>query len=155
MSGSNYTSWKFKFYLLAKLPMGFLAGLKVDSLDEEKCQVSVPYKWLNQNPFNSMYFAVQSMAAELSTALPCLSEIQKSKKSIAFIIVENKAIFTKKAASRVQFSCSGVTLAAEAVKKAVETGEPLTQTFKTVGVQSNGDIVSEFHFTWSFKLRSS
>jgi hypothetical protein len=35
----------------------------------EGCVATVKHRWINQNPFNSMYFAVQAMAAELSTGL--------------------------------------------------------------------------------------
>jgi len=53
--------------MLRKLPMGFIAGLKMEALDPSKSTVSVRFKWVNQNPFRSLYFAVLSMAAELST----------------------------------------------------------------------------------------
>ena len=31
--------------------MGFISGMRIKALDENKCVVSVPYKWLNKNPF--------------------------------------------------------------------------------------------------------
>ena len=27
--------------------MGFISGMRIKALDEKKCVVSVPYKWLN------------------------------------------------------------------------------------------------------------
>ncbi|MCZ6693800.1 MAG: hypothetical protein O6939_07840, partial [Bacteroidetes bacterium] len=38
------------------------------TLTGNQCQTTIPYKFLNKNPFQSTYFAVQSMAAEASTA---------------------------------------------------------------------------------------
>jgi hypothetical protein len=35
------------------------------------------HRWINQNPFNSMYFAVQAMAAELATGALVMFQIQK------------------------------------------------------------------------------
>ena len=52
-------------FMLAKLPLGVAAGLRVKSLDTERCEVTVPHRWRNKNPFGSMYFAVQAMAAEM------------------------------------------------------------------------------------------
>ena len=56
-------SFKFKLFLLKELPMGFLAGMKVCELTEEKGVVTIPYKYLTKNPFKSMYFACPKCAA--------------------------------------------------------------------------------------------
>ncbi len=54
-----------------------------------------------------MYFAVQSMAAELSTAAHCLAAVQGHTPSIALIIVDMRATFYKKATHRLylQVTC--------------------------------------------------
>ena len=57
----------FKLFSIFKLPLAFLTGLKIEKLKGEKCITSVRLKYLNKNPFRSTYFAVLSMAAELST----------------------------------------------------------------------------------------
>lgn len=145
----------FTLYLFKSLPMGWIAGLRVRELSEEKCITSVPFKRLNKNPFRSTYFAVQSMAAELSTASGCLLAVQGKKPSIAFIIVDLKASFSKKATDRVFFTCEDCNKAFEAVEKCIQSGEAETATFKTVGKMKDGTIVSEFEFTWSFKQRKS
>ena len=62
-----FTTWRLVFFFILKLPMAFLARLRVRELSVDKCLVSVPYNYWNKNPFKSMYFAVQAMAAELST----------------------------------------------------------------------------------------
>ncbi len=135
--------------------MGFFAGMRLRHLDEEKCIASVPFNWITKNPFKSTYFAVQSMAAELSTATPCLLAITGSNPSIAFIIVDLKATFRKKATDTVFFTCSDVQDAFNAVSLAQTTGEPQTVKLKTIGKMKNGIVVSEFEFTWSFKSRKS
>ena len=145
----------FSFYLLFNLPMGWIAGLRIREINEHRCITSVPFKWLNKNPFKSTYFAVQSMAAELSTATSCLLAVEGHKPSIAFIIVDLKANFTKKATGRVYFTCEETMKAFEAVDECIKTGNATQATFKTVGKMKDGTIVSEFEFTWSFKQRSS
>ncbi|WP_370086188.1 thioesterase [Ekhidna sp.] len=146
---------KFPLFLMKSLPMGWIAGLRVRELDGEKCTTSVPFKNLNKNPFKSIYFAVQSMAAELSTATPCLLAITGHQPSVAFIIVDLKANFPKKATDRVFFTCEDGAKAFEAVEKCIATGEAAQATFKTVGKMKDGTVVSEFEFTWSFKQRES
>ena len=145
----------FSFYLLFNLPMGWIAGLRIREINEQRCITSVPFKWLNKNPFKSTYFAVQSMAAELSTATSCLLAVQGHSPSIAFIIVDLKANFTKKATGRVYFTCEDTSKAFDAVDQCIASKESTQATFKTVGKMKDGTVVSEFEFTWSFKQRSS
>ena len=147
--------FKFGLFLMSKLPAGWIAGIRVRELEANHCLTSVPFKWLTQNPFQSIYFAVQSMAAELSTAAPCLLAIEGHKPSIAFIIVDMKATFHKKATGRVYFRCDDGAKAFEAVEKAISSGEAHEATFKTEGTMKDGTVVSSFEFTWSFKQRSS
>ncbi|HQR92027.1 MAG: thioesterase, partial [Sphingobacteriia bacterium 39-39-8] len=66
---------KFRFFLLQKLPSALIAGLKVQEISTLEAVITVKHKWLNQNPFRSMYFAVQSMAAEMSTGLLAFGQL--------------------------------------------------------------------------------
>src|SRR4030065_1874530 len=58
----------FKIVMLFQVPLNFLTGMRIRELNEESCQVTVPYRWRNKNPFKSTFWAVLGMAAELS---PC------------------------------------------------------------------------------------
>ena len=93
----NLTASKLNKFLLFKLPSAFICGVRVAAIDENKCVVSVKHRWINQNPFNSMYFAVQAMAAELSTGALVMFQIQKSGRKISMLVANNKGNFTKKA----------------------------------------------------------
>lgn len=135
--------------------MGWLAGLRIKHIDESRCVTSIPFNWLNKNPFKSIYFAVQSMAAELSTASACLLAVEGLKPSVAFIIVNMKASFSKKAVDRVFFTCEDIHKAFEAVANCINSGDTSHATFKTIGRMEDGTVVSEFEFTWSFKQRKS
>lgn len=146
--------FKFALFLLQKLPMGWIAGIRVRKLDHHSCTTSVPFKFLNQNPFRSTYFAVQAMAAELSTAMPCLLAVTGHSPSIALIVVETKATFHKKAISKAFFTCENGDEAFLAVEHAVTTGQASTATLRTVGKMQDGTVVASFEFTWSFKQRS-
>lgn len=143
----------FRKILFFKLPIAKIAGLKLHSFDEKKSQISVKLGWLNQNPFNSMFWAVQGMAAELSTGLLCITKIKSSKKNISMLVVQMKANFTKKAVGKIIFTCDQGNELDEILKKTIETGEGQTLIMRSVGVDEKGDQVSEFYFTWSFKLK--
>ena len=41
-------------YMAAKMPLGALAGLRIETLDGYQCAVSVPFSWRTKNPFGSI-----------------------------------------------------------------------------------------------------
>ncbi len=140
-------------YLLNGLPMAFLAGIKVKELNENRASTTVKYGWLNKNPFRSIYFAVLSMAAEMSTGILLLYETQDSKPLVSMLIVKNNAAYLKKAVGKITFTCENGKLVADSIKKAKETGEGILIETKTVGKDEAGDVVAEFGFTWSVKVK--
>lgn len=133
--------------------MALLAGLKVRHLDERECRVSVPYNFLTRNPFKSMYFAVQSMAAEFSTALLLVQQIESSKENIALIIVSMNADFVSRAQGQAHFTCESDESISAAIARTVKSGQPETVTLVSVGRSNEGEEVSTFTFTWSVKKR--
>ena len=144
---------KFRLFLLYKLPIAFLAGLRLVKIDDSAAEIRVKHKWINQNPFRSMYFAVQAMAAEISTGLMVFRKIDQSGKSISMLVTNQEAIFTKKATGWNYFRCEDGNLISQAIDRAVETKEGQTVWVTSVAVDSTGDRVSVFKFQWSIKER--
>lgn len=147
-------SWLFRVFLFFKIPLGWASGMKVIELDADHATTTVAHRWLNQNPFKSMYFAVLAMAAELSTGALALMAIEGIRPSIASIIVGMEAEFVKKATSRVKFSCSEGSKVLETVEKCIASGESESIKLRTEGKTKDGTVVAVFHFTWSFKQRT-
>jgi len=145
---------KMKRFLMFKLPSAFLCGVKLKEIDNSKAVVTVKYKWINQNPFNSMYFAVQSMAAELTTGAIVIKKITESGKKISMLVTNHNGTFTKKAVGLITFTCNDGNLIDEALKRTIKTGEGQTITMKSVGINENGEQVSIYEFEWSIKLKS-
>jgi len=145
---------KMNKYLMFKLPSAYLCGVRLKALDTSKAIVMVKYKWMNQNPFNSMYFAVQSMAAELSTGAIVIKKIQESGEKISMLVTNHSGAFTKKAIGKITFTCNDGVLIDEALLRTIETGEGQVIKMKSVGVDEQGDQVSAYEFEWSVKLRS-
>lgn len=137
-----------------KLPSAWLCGIRTKSIDENKCIVTVKHRWINQNPFNSMFWAVQGMAAEFTTGAMVMTQIRNSGKKISMLVASNNASFTKKATGRITFTCIDGHLIKEAIDKTIETGEGEVFWMKSVGVDEVGDIVSTFNFEWTVKVRS-
>jgi len=143
----------FKLFSIVKLPLAFFTGLKIEKLNGDECITSVRLKYLNKNPFRSTYFAVLSMAAELSTGAIALLAAEGHHPSVAKIITSMRADFVKKATGRTRFTCAEGEKLFSAVDKAIETKEARLETVSSVGCDENGDVVARFEFTWSFKQR--
>ena len=137
-----------------KLPSAYLCGVRLKELEQTKAVATVKYRWINQNPFNSMYFAVQSMAAELTTGALVIQQIQESGRKISMLVTNHSGAFTKKAVGRITFTCNDGVLINEALKRTVETGEGQTIQMKSIGVNEAGEHVSVYEFEWSVKLKS-
>jgi len=144
---------KLNKFLFFKLPSAFLCGVRVKHIDDTKCVVSVKHRWINQNPFNSMYFAVQAMAAELSTGALVMHYIQKSGKNVSMLVANNKGNFTKKATGRITFECNDGPLAEQAIQEAISTKEGQTFWMKSIGTNEKGEQVSEMDFEWSVRAK--
>lgn len=148
------TPAKINLYTMFKLPSVYLTGIRVKELSDKTCVTSVKHRWINQNPFKSLFWAVQGMAAELSTGSMVIGGIEESGKSISMLVANNKATFTKKARGRINFTCNDGHLIREAIKATVETGEGQTFWMKSTGTDQEGDIVSVFDFEWTVRLRA-
>ncbi len=145
---------KFRLFMLQRLPSALFAGLRIKTFEEQQAVVSVKYKWFNQNPFRSMYFAVQSMAAEMSTGLLASGQVYQRDPAVSMLVVGLEAKFFKKAIDTISFTCADGEAIANIVAESSATGEAKTITCKSIGTNIAGDIVSEFYITWSFKRKT-
>jgi len=145
---------KLNTFLMFKLPAAYFCGVRTKYLDDTKCIVSVKHRWINQNPFKSMFWAVQGMAAELTTGALVMTKIKASGKKISMLVANNNATFTKKATGRIMFECRQGHLIETAVANAIETGEGQTVILHATGKNKDGVEVSSFNFEWTIKLKS-
>jgi hypothetical protein len=67
---------KLRLFMLRKLPMAWLAGLRLTALTPAAATVTIRYKYLTQNPFRSIYFACLAMAAELASGIQAMLHTQ-------------------------------------------------------------------------------
>jgi len=143
--------FKFRLFMLKSLPSAFFSGLQVTEIEEDKAVVSIPFKFLTQNPFKSIYFASQAMAAELSTGVLALSHIHKKNPRVSMLVFNMRADFVKKATKKVFFTCNDGIKIKNAIDDSIKTGEGVTVEAKATGKNTEGEIISEFYFTWTFK----
>ena len=147
------TPKKVNVFMLLKLPLAYLGGVRVKTVSEEQSTVEIRYKWMNQNPFKSMFWAAQGMAAEMSTGVLVMKAIEKSKEKVSMLVTHQEANFFKKATGTIIFTCAGGKEISEAINRSKETKEGQVIVLTSEGKNEDGVVVSIFSFEWSLKVK--
>lgn len=148
------TPFRLKMFMLFNLPLAFLAGLKLESLDHSVSKVSVRFGYLTKNPFKSIYFAVLCMAGELASGIMCLAAVKKSNVPVSMLVTEMEVKFMKKAVGKIVFTCNEGARIEEAVQLTVESKQASSVKTKSVGTDEQGVVVAEMDILWSFKAKA-
>ena len=149
----QYSPRNLNLFFLFKIPSAYFTGIRTRYIDDQKAILTVRHRWINQNPFRSLYFGVQAMAAEIATGVLVMKNIRNSKRNISMLVTHQQGNFTKKATGLITFTCNDGLLISEVIQKAIETGEGQTLVLKSVGVNEDNVVVSSFEFHWGIKVR--
>ena len=144
---------KYTFFLLFQLPSAFFCGVRLKYLDSFKSIVSINHSWFNKNPFKSIFWAAQGMAAELTTGSLIKNAIKESGVNVSYLVVENKSSFYKKATGKIIFECNQGKELQDLFNSFDKDNNKAIIELKSIGTDSNNIKVSEFSFTWSLKVR--
>ena len=147
------TPKRVNLFMLLKLPLAYIGGVRVKTLSEEQATVKITHKWMNQNPFKSMFWAAQGMAAEMSTGVLVMKAIEDSKEDVSMLITHQEASFYKKATGEILFTCKGGNEISKAIKMSKINKEGQVVQLITEGKNENGVVVSKFSFEWSLKVK--
>jgi hypothetical protein len=148
-----FTPFKLNLFLLKKIPIAWLAGIRVKKISDDETVISLKYHWLNQNPFRSVYFGVLIMAGELSTGIPLFTYLKRKNLNMSMLVVAHHSIFHKKATGRITYTFSDYETVKINIDKAVATGESVKFDLKVSAINENGEKVADFSYTWSVKQR--
>lgn len=149
----RFTKSKINQFLLLKVPSAYFTGVRVEHIADNKAVVKVKHRWISQNPFNSLYYGVQAMAAELSTGVLVLKKIAQNKKNISMLVTKQSATFTKKGRGIVRFICDDGSKIDQAISETIKTGEGQTILLHSQGINESNEIVSTFEFEWSLRIK--
>ena len=151
---AKYTVGNLNKFLLFKLPSAYLSGVRVKSFGDNEAVATVKHRWINQNPFRSLYWATQGMASELATGILVMKKIKDSGRQISMLVRAQQGEFTKKATGRINFLCDEGHLIDQAIEQSIASGEGQTVTLTANGIDEQGDQVSSFSYTWGIKVKS-
>jgi hypothetical protein len=144
---------QFKFFLLSKLPASFFAGLSIQEFTTTKSVVRVKHSWFTQNPFRSMYFAVEAMAAEMASGMLVFGQVYKRQPAISMLVVKMEVDFVKKATGVILFTCDEGEKIQEQINQSIQDGEAKTFICTSTGKNELNETVAVFNITWSVKAK--
>ncbi|RZK24299.1 MAG: DUF4442 domain-containing protein [Hymenobacter sp.] len=144
--------FKLRLFLLRRLPLAWLAGLRLVALTPAAATVTIRYQYLTQNPFQSIYFAALAMAAELASGMQAMLHTQGGG-AVSMLVVGLEAEFTKKAVGLIAFTCPDGAAIEAAVTASRATGEGRTVCCTSTGRNEAGDVVAVFRVRWSFRAK--
>lgn len=150
---SKFTIKNMNKFLLFKLPSAYFSGVRVSKLTAKEVEATVKHRWINQNPFKSLYWATQGMASELTTGVLVMKHINDSGKKISMLVTQQTGNFYKKATGRITFSCKDGDDIKNAIDKTIETGEGQVVELKSKGYNEDGVAVSSFTYQWSVRVK--
>lgn len=102
-----------------------------------------------------MYFAVQLMAAELSTGALVMQNIRQSQTPLSMLVAQQNSVYHKKITGRVFFSCQEGHVIDQAIQKAIQTGEGQVFSLKSIGTNAMGEVLTETEFIWTVKVKKT
>ncbi|WP_343329515.1 DUF4442 domain-containing protein [Polaribacter staleyi] len=149
----KFTPRKVNLFNLVKLPLAYLGGVRARTITDTEVVVSIKHRWMNQNPFKSMFWAAQGMAAEMPTGVLVMKAIDDSKRKVSMLVTKQEAEFFKKATGKILFSCKGGNEIREAIQKSIATGEGQVIVLTSEGKNKEGVVVSRFQFHWSLRVK--
>ncbi len=149
------TPQKINSFMLFKLPLAYFGGVRVVSLSENTAVVKIKHQWMNQNPFQSMFWAAQGMAAEMSTGILVMQEIQNSNRKVSMLVKHQEGNFFKKATGTIKFSCNDGEKIQEAIQNSITTGEGQVIELNSKGINESGLEMANFVFQWSLKVKNT
>ncbi|WP_010133951.1 DUF4442 domain-containing protein [Ochrovirga pacifica] len=147
------TAKQLNRFLFFKLPSAYWCGVRVATLTKTMCVAKVKLNWFNQNPFQSIYFAVLAMTAELATGALVIKLTRETGHKFSTLVLGTQAEFTKKAVGKIYFKCHEGVSIQKGIDAELLYGEGTQFTLESIGTDETGAIVASFKFTWSIKLK--
>jgi hypothetical protein len=144
--------WIWRLYALKHLPSVVFWRVRIKKLSAGSCEVTMPFAWRTQNPFNSTYFAAQCGAAELSTGALALLHLEGQPKT-SMLVTQFDSKYYKKVSQPLRFICHSGQDIQEAIAAAAKGGEGQQVVALSQAFLPDGTLASEFWVTWSFRRK--
>jgi acyl-coenzyme A thioesterase PaaI-like protein len=139
-----------------RVPVLLFLGPRVERLDRERCEISIPLRWRSRNHVGSMYFGALCAGADVAGGLAAYVRIRERRSRAVLVFGSVEGRFLKRADGDVRFACADVARLDAAVEEADRTGERVTvpvEVVATVPSRYGDEPVATFRLDLSMKVK--
>jgi acyl-coenzyme A thioesterase PaaI-like protein len=139
-----------------RVPVLLFLGPRIQALDDDRCEITIPLRWRSRNHVGSMYFGALCAGADLAGGLAAAMRIRDHHPRVGLIFADVRGEFLKRADGDVRFTCSDGRRIAAAVASADASGERVTlpvEIVATVPSKYGDEPVAKFTLGLSLKRR--
>lgn len=143
--------------LSLRIPTLLFLMPSVVRLDDDCCEVKIPFGWRTRNHVGSMYVGALCAGADLASGLNAARLIRTRYPNVSLVFADIHGDFLKRADGDVLFRSEDGPRIAQAVQQADETGERVTlpvSVVATVPSKYGDEPVARFTMGLSLKKRS-
>lgn len=147
---------KLKYFATVDVAMIGYCKPHLVSIDENRCEVTLPLNRRTKNHLKSMYFGALACGADVAGGLIAMYVIDKLGEDVSLVFKDFKADFLKRPEGTTHFICTDGPKIQELVRKTVESGERENETVEviaTVPSKFGDEPVAKFELTISLKKR--
>lgn len=137
---------------ILKVPLLFIASPRVVRIDDQTCEVMIPFRKVVKNHLGSMYFGALAIGADTCVGYLAFDKIKKSKKNVQLVFKDFKANFIRRSEGHTLFICDEGELIQKSIDQAALTGERINQTIRA-RAEALGEKVADFELTLSLKIK--
>lgn len=147
----NVTKFNILRFVASKVPLVLFCGIKVESVRNDSCLVTMKRNWRNRNPYGGAYFAATLAAAEMATGIMVFDELIEQKKrgfKVPAYIDQVDAMFYRQITGKASFVCHSGEAIRSAVQDAVDNRT--TEMVRTIVYVTNerGKSVAKIKLDW-------
>jgi acyl-coenzyme A thioesterase PaaI-like protein len=143
-------------FTLWKIPLIAFLSPRVDRLDDERVEITIPLGYRSRNHIGSMYFGALATGADLAMGYMVFREMQKSKLRATFVFKSFEAEFLKRGEADVVFTCTQGAELKKLVADCAQTDERLNREFEVTATTpslTGEEPIAKFKLTLSVKRR--
>jgi len=153
LSEEQKSTWTLRAFGLTKVPLLFLTSPRILAIDQEKCEVVMPFRKIVKNHLGSMYFGALAIGADTCVGMLAMHKIQSADLKVSLVFKDFSIQFLKRPEADTTFVCEEGQTIQDMIDQTVETGERVSLAIPGKAV-CNGETVATFHLTLSLKKRS-
>lgn len=145
-------------FSLLRIPLIAFLGPRVELINEQRVDISIPLGYRSKNHLGCMYFGALAAGADLALGYMAFREFHKRNLRLEIIFKNFQADFIKRAKADVTFTCEQGDALRAMIEDCLQTTERITREFEVIATTpslTGSEPIARFRMGLSMKNRAS